>query len=998
MIEDRPTEGGRDGRAPGERRRTDAGDTLVEILVALVFIGLTAVALLIAFSAAITSSADHRSLATNDTALRAIAESAFSQIQQQTNPIYTSCAQPSDYQGAFTFTAYTVHIDSITYWNSTNHDFESTCASGSIAPQLITVTVTAPNLSTETTSFVVDSRGKVAGGSTNVVVTSANPSSAGQGVSNQNVTVVGSGFAAGATCVFSGTGVTVNSTTFVNSFTLTVNVSVGASAPSGVRTITVLNTDGTTGTSAGIFTVTGQPSRFVLTPSTTTPTAGTPFTIALTVEDSNGALVSNFTGIYTVTWSGGVTSPGGNAPSYPTSTVSFFNGLSTTTLNATLFAAGSTTLTATEAAVVGSTTVTVGVSGSRFTVVPSTSTPIAGTAFTVTVTSGDAYGNVDTTYAGAQTLAWSGGVTSPGGNAPSYPANPVTFTSGVATGSVRLYAAGSNTLTVTQGVLSGSTTVTVGRASVNFLVVPSTSTPTAGVTFSVTVTAADTYGNIDTTYAGAKTLSWSGGVTSPGGNAPSYPANPITFTSGVVTGSVKLYAAGSNTLTVTQSALSGSTTVTVGRGASAFTVTPSTSTPNAGTQFSVTLTAGDAYGNVDSSYTGSKTVVWSGAGTVGTHVPNYPTGTVGFTSGVSTTTLNATLYRAGANSLTATAGSVAGTATITVTPLSTTQYLVTPSTYAPTVGVSFTVVLTAEDTYGNTDTSYAGSKAVVWSGAGSIGINYPSYPAASVSFTAGVSTGTLTVTIYRSGANNLTATSGTITGTAALGLFAGPDLFLVSPSTTTPTAGTSFTVTLTVQDAYGNPDTTFVGSKTISWSGASNSPGGNGPIYPTGTVNFTSGASTTTLTLTLKNAGSNTFTATNGGTTGSATVTVSPAAAARLVWAAGYSSTKCTPGGTLYALVYTSCGSPSNAVFTASISLADQYGNLVTNTSGSGLSVTVTSSGGGSFTGSSTVSIANNASTSGTGITFTTSGTGNWSNTITAAGTGYTSATASFTK
>jgi hypothetical protein len=72
------------------------------------------------------------------------------------------------------------------------------------------------------------------------------------------VTVTGTGFVAGASLatVFSGTGVTVNSTTYVSATSLTVNITVSASAPNGTHTITVTNGDGGTATSGSIFTVT----------------------------------------------------------------------------------------------------------------------------------------------------------------------------------------------------------------------------------------------------------------------------------------------------------------------------------------------------------------------------------------------------------------------------------------------------------------------------------------------------------------------------------------------------------------------------------------------------------------------------------------------------------------------------------------------------------------------------------------------------------------------
>ncbi len=69
-----------------------SGETLLEVLIALVIIGISSVALLGGLVTTITSSSDHRSLATLDTLLRNFAESAKSEIQQQSNPAFTTCA------------------------------------------------------------------------------------------------------------------------------------------------------------------------------------------------------------------------------------------------------------------------------------------------------------------------------------------------------------------------------------------------------------------------------------------------------------------------------------------------------------------------------------------------------------------------------------------------------------------------------------------------------------------------------------------------------------------------------------------------------------------------------------------------------------------------------------------------------------------------------------------------------------------------------------------
>src|SRR5437016_6970606 len=83
-----------------------------------------------------------------------------------------------------------------------------------------------------------------------------------------------------------------------------------------------------------------------------------------------------------------------------------------------------------------------------------------------------------------------------------------------------------------------------------------------------------------------------------------------------------------------------------------------------------------------------------------------------------------------------------------------------------------------------------------------------------------------------------------------------------SSALTTPTAGTSFTATLSAHDLYDNVVSSYSGTKTVAWSALSTSPApaSQAPSYPATSVAFTSGASTTTLTAAAYAAGANTLT------------------------------------------------------------------------------------------------------------------------------------------
>ena len=76
---------------PADRRRSEAGDNLVEVLLAIVVLGLTSVALLAAFGTIISSSAEYRGLPTMDTVLRSASQQAISQVGQQPGALFASC-------------------------------------------------------------------------------------------------------------------------------------------------------------------------------------------------------------------------------------------------------------------------------------------------------------------------------------------------------------------------------------------------------------------------------------------------------------------------------------------------------------------------------------------------------------------------------------------------------------------------------------------------------------------------------------------------------------------------------------------------------------------------------------------------------------------------------------------------------------------------------------------------------------------------------------------
>ena len=70
-------------RKDGSGSRDEAGETLLEILLALIILSLASVALITAFGTSINASAEHRSLADFDTVLASSISNTTSVIQQQ---------------------------------------------------------------------------------------------------------------------------------------------------------------------------------------------------------------------------------------------------------------------------------------------------------------------------------------------------------------------------------------------------------------------------------------------------------------------------------------------------------------------------------------------------------------------------------------------------------------------------------------------------------------------------------------------------------------------------------------------------------------------------------------------------------------------------------------------------------------------------------------------------------------------------------------------------
>ncbi|MCM0083260.1 MBG domain-containing protein [Geomonas sp. Red32] len=505
------------------------------------------------------------------------------------------------------------------------------------------------------------------------------------------------------------------------------------------------------------FQVASGPLDHFLVTASGPQTAGTPFSITVTAQDSGNHTVTGFSSSVNLTATAGLVTPATIGP--------FVNG--TWTGNVMVTTAGTAkTITATSA---GS-----GQTGTSqpFTVQAGTATGFsvqcpasaaAGAPFTVTVVAKDAYDNVATGYQGTVRFACSdqkSGVILPAdysflpGDNGSH-----SFSSGAA-----LQTAGHQTVDAsdsTAGITATSNTITINPAGAARLLVAGPATATAGAPLSVTVTVKDGYDNTIADYAGTVHLSSTDGRSV-------LPAD-YTFTTGgsttdngvhTFTDLVTLKSSGAQTVTATDTAAgtvegaSGSVTVSPAAPAALeFVQQPATVTAGAPIAPAVSVRVVDQYGNTVPGSTVPVTVAIAndpaGGVLAGTTVQDAAAGIATF--GDLSINRNGSGY-----TLAATADSLAPATSasfdVTVGAL---DHFDVSTVGTGTAGTPFALTVTAKDASGNTIPDFTGTASLAVSGGSSIA------PATTSAFTAGVWSGEVSV---------LTSGTGrTITATNSLG-------------------------------------------------------------------------------------------------------------------------------------------------------------------------------------------------------------------------------------
>ncbi len=667
-------------------------------------------------------------------------------------------------------------------------------------------------------------------------------------------------------------------------------------------------------------------------------------------------------------------------------------------------------------------------------------TQTAGDPGSVTVTALSASSATVTDYTGTVTFTSTDGMADLPANYTFLPGD-----NGVHVFTVTLKTVGSRSITATDTVtasITGSQTgISVTPGTATRLKITGSATSVAGAANNLTITALDAFGNTDTGYAGSKSLTFSGAnasanpATSPtvstsAGVATNFgTGTAIMFTAGVATvsggsnGEMRLYQVATPTIAVTDDStptpISAANTdrlsVTVSSGTATRLKITGSATSVAGVANNLTITALDAFGNTDTGYAGSKSLTFSGANasanpatspTVSTSAgvaTNFGTGTaITFTAGVATVSGGsngemrlyqvATLTIAVTDDSTPTPLSAAGAdaLSVTVSAGTATRLKITGSATS-TAGAANNLTITALDAFGNTNTGYAGSKSLTFSGANAsanpvttatvsddVGVATNFGTVTAITFTSGVATvsgvNNGVMRLYQAASATITVTDGSIsaatTDRLSVTVSAGTATRLKITGSATSTAGAANNLTITALDTYGNTDTGYVGSKSLTFSGASASANpATSPTVSTSTPSVVANFGTATA-ITFA-AGVATTSGANNGVMRlyeAASVTIAVTDSSIPISAAGadrLSVTVSSAGANKLFINTTPTAATATLLFSPQpiIHILDTYGNVVTGDNSTTVTAGLTTGTSGKFKGTKTVTAANGVAT-----------------------------------
>ncbi len=239
----------------------------------------------------------------------------------------------------------------------------------------------------------------------------------------------------------------------------------------------------------------------------------------------------------------------------------------------------------------------------------------------------------------------------------------------------------------------------------------------------------------------------------------------------------------------------------------------------AGSNFSVTITAQDAYDNTVTSHT-SSVALTDLTDTIS------PTSTGSITAGVWNSTVTFTKSRSN-NKITATYNDISGMSSeFDVLPAGLDHFTFNTITSPKTAGTSFSITVTARDQYENLVESFTGT-VLLTDLTGSLNET-------SNIFSSGSLTQSVTITESQSD-NYITASGSSKVGTSNLFNVNPGSLakFYIGPISSPKTAGEYFSISVTAQDNYDNTVTSFTGKVDISDN--------SGTVSPNQSDNFSGG-------------------------------------------------------------------------------------------------------------------------------------------------------------
>ena len=334
---------------------------------------------------------------------------------------------------------------------------------------------------------------------------------------------------------------------------------------------------------------------------------------------------------------------------------------------------------------------------------------------------------------------------------------------------------------------TGTASLAVTAATTTHFALAAPATATAGVAFSVTVTAQDAANNTTPGYTGA--VHW----TSSDPQAV-LPAN-YTFTAadaGVHTFSVTLKTAGAQSITATDtvtSSITGTANLTVSPAAlDHLVLAPATASIVAGGSQAYTAEGRDAFNNSLGDVTATTAFTVSPDG--------------------SCTANSCSASVAGSHTVTGTKSTKTGTASLTVTA-ATTTHLALSAPATATAETSFAVVLTAKDAANNTTLGYTGT--VHWTSSDALAVLPADY-----TFTAAdAGTHTFTITLKTAGTKSITATdtvTSSITGSASINVAAASARHFLIRAPAKAKADKAFSITVVAKDSAGKTIKNFIGT------------------------------------------------------------------------------------------------------------------------------------------------------------------------------------------